>query len=141
MESQNQTKDLSINTFTNEGQKTYCSFKPATHADKVKLYNAMTSCDVRINDIVDTEIEIKDIYIREYVKQDKETGEDRTGHTSIIFGTDGKTYVTASNYFFSSLRNLLNSFGTPDTWETPMKIKIVKQANAKGLKFLTFKLV
>lgn len=134
-----QNNDLAIMQTNNN---VYCSVKPTTLEDKKKLYNAIENCDVVLNDIEGTTIEVKDVFIQEYPRKDKDTGEPiSNGHRTILFDTQGKTYVTASNYFFVSIAKILNSFGTPDTWEQPLKITITKRMLKTGTKCLSLKLV
>lgn len=131
--------ELSI---VNESNKTYSSFKPKNTAERKKLFNALEKCDVVINDIVGHSIKVKDVIINEYPRKDKETGEEMSnGHRTILIDTEGKTYVTASNYFFIAIAKLLSTFGEPSVWETPMEIKIVKKVVKNGNQALGFELV
>lgn len=122
--------------------RVYCSVKAETIEAKKKLYNALESCDVIINDIVGQKIKIKDIYIQEFPRTNKETGEPMSnGHRVILFDDAGKTYVTASNYFFISLAKVVNTFGDPNTWDKPLEIEITKRPTKGGNNCLSFKLV
>ena len=121
---------------------TYCSFRPKTDAERKQLFNASEKCDVVLNDIVGQEIEVKNVMINEYPRIDKVTGEKMSnGHRTIIFDKNGKSYVTASNYFFIALGKLLATFGEPSEWENPLKLKIVKKDVKDGKKALGFELV
>lgn len=115
--------------------KSVSTIKGETIEEKKKLYNAIQNCDVRINDIVGQTITVKDVYIREYEKKDlDENGNPRIGHTTILFDTDGKTYVTASNYFFNAIAQILNAVGNLDK---PIDIKIVKKPTKTGTESLS----
>lgn len=120
---------------------TYCSVKPETMEEKKALYNALESCDVVLNDIVGQTIKVKDVYIQEYPRTDKDTGEPiSNGHRVILFDDEGKSYVTASNYFFISLVKFINAFGEPSTWKEPIPIEITKRPTKNGNQCLSFKL-
>ena len=135
---ENQSSPLMINTKS----QVYCSFKPKSMEDRKKLFNSLENCDVVLNDIVGQKIKVKDVYIQSYPRTDKETGEKISdGHRTILFDENGKTYVTASNYFFVSIVKLFNSINTPDTWESALDIQIVKRDLKNGNKALGFKLV
>lgn len=121
--------------------KTYCSVKAETRAEKIKLFNDLKECDFKLNDVVGNTIAIKDVFFQEYEKEDKETGEIRLGHRTILFAEDGKTYVTASNYLYNTLRQILNVFGAPNTWSEPLKVEVAKQNLKNGKSSLTLKLV
>lgn len=130
-----------IATTNNANTQAYCSVKAETRADKIKLFNALKECDFKLNDVVGTKINIKDVFYQEYEKEDKETGDIRTGHRTIIFGDDGKTYVTASNYLYNTLRQILSVFGTPNEWSEPLTVEVVKQPMKDGKTSLSLKLV
>lgn len=121
---------------------TYCSFKPKSTVERKKLFNSLEACDVVLNDVIGTKIMVKDVFIQSYPRKDKETNEKMSdGHRTILFDDQGKTYVTASNYFFVSLVKLFNTIGTPDEWEGPLEIEITKRDLKNGKKALSFKLV
>lgn len=121
--------------------KAFCSVKAETRAEKIKLFNALKECDFKLNDVVGSKINIKDVFYQEYVKEDKETGDIRTGHRTIIFGDDGKTYVTASNYLYNTLRQIISVFGSPAEWDEPLMVEVVKQSMKDGKSSLSLKLV
>lgn len=125
------------------GNQSYCSFIPKTQEDKKKLFNTTNKCDVVINDIVGKEIIVKDVFISEYTRKDKETGAEleTKGHRVVLFDTEGKSYITLSNYFFNSLIKLFGAFGTPDKWTEPITIKITKSQTKNGGEALGFELL
>lgn len=130
-------------TTENSNLKTYCSFKPSTMEEKKKLYNTLNKCDVVLNDVEGSEINLKDVFISEYIRKDKTTGEQLKGlgHRIVLFDTDGKSYITLSNYFFNSLLKLFATFGYPETWTEPLQIKIIKIKTKNGGQALSFDLV
>lgn len=125
------------------GLQTYCSFTPKTTEEKKKLYNSMSKCDVVLNDVEGQEITVKDVLISEYIRKDKQTGEEleNKGHRIVLFDEAGKSYITLSNYFFNSLAKLFSTFGTPDTWTEPLTIRIIKTQVKSGGEALGFELI
>lgn len=123
--------------------KAYCSFIPKTMEEKKRLYNTLNKCDVVLNDIAGTEIKIKNVFISEYERRDKKTGEvlKSKGHRVVLFDEEGKSYITLSNYFYNSLAKLFGTFGTPDTWTETLTIKITKAPTKTGGESLGFELV
>ena len=116
-------QETALTTFASNA-KTYTTLKAESIEDKKKLYNARKHCDVKLKDIKGQEIQVKDVFFSEYQKKDlDEAGNPRIGHTTILFGVDGKTYVTASNYFFNSIAQILNILG--GTISEPITIKVV----------------
>lgn len=117
-----------IMAINNANGKVFSTIKAETKEDKKKLYNALQNCDVMIKDIPGQTITFDGIYINEYQKNElKEDGSPRIGHKTILFGTDGKTYITTSNYFFNSIAQILGANGGVSK-EDPLTIKIVKKA-------------
>ena len=118
--------------------KVFSTIKAETKEDKKKLYNALQNCDVMIKDIPGQQITFDGIYINEYQKAElKEDGTPRIDHKTILFGTDGKTYITTSNYFFNSISQIIAANGGVSK-EDPLTIKITKKAtkNGKGESFV-----
>lgn len=112
---------------TTANGKVFTTVKAETKEDKKKLYNALQNCDVMIKDIPGQEITFNGIYVNEYQKTElKEDGTPRIGHKTILFGTDGKTYITTSNYFFNSISQILGANGGVSESD-PITIKIVKK--------------
>lgn len=135
------TKNENTSLISSTVNKSYCSFKAKTTEEKKKLFNALENCDVKLNDVVGQTIKIKNVYIQEYGRVDKNTGEPiSNGHRTIIFDEAGKTYVTASNYFFVSMAKMLQALGTPEEWDEAVEIEIVKRSVGDGKQCLSFKL-
>lgn len=117
----------------------YCSIVPKSHEEKVKLFNALEQCDVRLADCKGQTIKIKDIFVQKY---DKEiNGEVKTKFRTIIFDKDGKTYVTASYGIYNSIAKIMSAFGEPNTWEKPLAVEVVERPLGDGRNALGLKLV
>lgn len=119
----------------------YCSIVPSTQEEKVKLFNALEACDAKLNDEVGQILKIKDVYVNEYQKVDTNTGEPRKAHRTILFDENGKTHVTASNYFYISLMKLMSIWGDPSKWVEPMAVKITKKSVKNGMQALSLQIV
>lgn len=117
----------------------YCSIKAETDEEKIKLLNALENCDFLLNDIAPKEIEVKDVLIQQYEKEDGE-GEKRIKHRTILFDVEGKTYITTSNYFFYALSKIFKVMGTPDNWQKPHTFEIYKKEVQNGKKALSVKI-
>lgn len=126
---------------TDQKRDVYCSIKPTSNQEKAALFNALEQCNYRLNDEIGKRIEIKHIYIQQYEKPDKDSGEMRKAHRTIIFDRNGETHVTASNYFANAIAKIMDIWGTPDTWTEPITIEIVKKPVKNGLSALSLKIV
>jgi hypothetical protein len=124
-------------------QKIYSSVNANTVEEKKKLYNALESCDVLLNDIVGTEINIKDFYIEENTKEiTDDNGETKSvvKFRTILFDTEGKTYATGSYGIYNALKKICLVFGFP-TWDEGVKVRVEKKPIGNGRTELTLVLV
>ena len=136
---ENQKNELTL--FSGITQNVYCSKTAESEKEKKELFNALESCDVLLNDIVGTTIEIKDIYVEEKEVADSETGEIKTKYRTILFDVEGKTYATGSYGIYNVLKKIVGIYGLPTTWEKPLKVKVVKRPIGNGKSSLTLTLV
>ena len=132
---ENQKNELTL--FSGITQNVYCSKTAENEKEKKELFNALESCDVLLNDIVGTTIEIKDIYVEEKEVADSETGEIKTKFRTIIFDESGQTYATGSYGIFNVLKKIVGIYGLPTTWEKPLKVKVAKRPIGNGKQSLT----
>lgn len=127
----------------NNDLKIYTSVKANNVEDKKSIYNALEKCDVLLNDIVGTEINIKDFYIEERHKNEAdENGEVKviTKYRTILFDTEGKTYATGSYGVYNALRRICMVYGEP-TWNEGVMVKVDKKPIGNGKTQLTLVLV
>ena len=132
-------RELTI--FDSENKKIYCSKVIETEEEKKEMFNALESCDILLNDCVNNEIELKDIYIEERQVIDKETGEIKTKFRTILFDVNGQTYATGSYGIYNILSKIVKIYGLPDTWEKPLKVKVAKKPIKDGKSSLTLLLI
>lgn len=132
-------RELTI--FDSENKKIYCSKVIETEEEKKEMFNALESCDILLNDCVNNEIDLKDIYIEERQVVDKETGELKTKFRTILFDVNGQTYATGSYGIYNILSKIVKIYGLPDTWEKPLKVKVAKKPIKDGKSSLTLLLI
>lgn len=125
-----------LSLFNGIQNKIYCSKEVETEEQKKDLFNALESCDALLNDCVGQEIELKDIYVEEKQVQD-ENGELKTKYRTILFDANGQTYATGSYGIYNILRKIVGIYGTPDTWNEPIKVKVDKRPIGNGKSTLT----
>ena len=121
--------------------KTYCSLKASTDEEKMFLYNAMNgdSEGLRVADMINMEIEIKDVAFELVKLTDENTGVVEEAPRAVLISPDGKVYNSTSFGILSSIQRCISIFGEP-TWE-PAKKFIVKQAKTKKGTMLKLDLV
>ena len=93
----------------------FCTMDLEDKASKVALYNSLQECDVKLNDIKGTTIEVVNVFVekKEVAERDEKTDEllydengevlTKTRFRTILFGSDGKTYVSAAYGVYNSL--------------------------------------
>ena len=128
------TQDESI--FQSKDKEMFCTMDLDEKESRVKLYNSLQECDVKINDIKGSEIEVVDVFVEkkevaerdektDEVIYDEETGEvkTKTRFRTILFDKEGKTYVSAAYGVYNSLRQIIPIFGNPSK-ENPITVKV-----------------
>lgn len=128
-----------IQLFNKAQSPSYSSIKATTDEDKIKLLNALENCDFLLNDIAPKDIVIKDVYIQQYEKT-LDDGEKKVKYRTILFDTEGKTYVTTSNFFFYAISKIFSVLGTPDSWSKPYTLQVYKKDVQNGKKALSVKI-
>lgn len=128
---------------SSNNQKIYSSIKASSVEEKKKLYNALEKCDALLNDIVGSEINIKDFYVEErIVTEDDEDGNEKSvvKYRTILFDVDGKSYATGSYGVYNALRRIVMVYGSP-TWKEGVLVKVEKKPIKNGKTQLTLVLV
>lgn len=141
MTNENEVKERGLisqddSIFSTANKKMFCTMNLDEKENMVALYNSLQECDVKINDIKGATIEVVNVFVEEKkvpVRDEKtdelvidsETGEvkTKTRFRTILFGSDGKTYVSAAYGVYNSLRQIIPIFGNPSK-ENPIKVKV-----------------
>lgn len=128
------TQDDSI--FQSNNKEMFCTMDLEDKENMVALYNSLQECDVKLNDIKGATVEVVNVFVEkkevavrdektDEVIYDEETGEvkTKTRFRTILFGSDGKTYVSAAYGVYNSLRQIIPIFGNPSKLN-PIKVKV-----------------
>lgn len=111
--------------------------------NQVKLYNADTACDIKLFDIKGQELTIVDLFVEEKIvtKTDenenpifnKVTGEVETkkNYRIVLFGDDGKTYVSTAYGIYNSVSRICGIFGMPSE-QNPIKVEVAERPLANS---------
>lgn len=134
-------KNEIVNVETKNNENVYCSVKCKNYEDKKNLFNALEQADILLNDVVGSEFELKDVYVRRYEKINEETGEVENKVRVILFDTEGKSYATGSFGIFNIIGRIIEAFGTPDTWSEPLKVKVIKKDIDNNKKMLSLEVL
>lgn len=133
---------------TSKNSRRYCTMDLTKDENKITLYNSLQQCDVLLNDIKGQVIEMKDVFIEEKevpvrdektdeVVYNEETGEVETKihFRTIIYATDGQTYVSSAYGIYNSLKQIIPVFGNPSE-ENIIKVKVGEKTTRNGRKSL-----
>lgn len=139
--------------FKSSGKEMFCTMDLEDKKNMVALYNSLQECDVKLNDIKGSEIEIVDVFVEkkevaqrdektDEIITDEETGEvkTKTRFRTILFGSDGKTYVSAAYGVYNSLRQILPIFGNPSKIN-PITVKVGTRKLRSGKESLVLTVV
>ena len=145
------TQDESI--FSSPSKETFCTMDLDDKENRVALYNSLQECDVKIADIKGQEIEIVDLFVerKEVAVRDEKTDElvideetgdvkTKTRFRTILFGADGKTYVSAAYGVYNSLRQIIPIFGKPSK-KNPINVKVGSRKLRNGKESLVLTVV
>lgn len=114
----------------------YCSMRPKTQEEKVKLYNAMNNPEKRLADCINEVITVKDVYVEAVNCTNRETGETQVCPRVVLIDDNGVGYQCVSIGIFSALKKIFAIFGEPNEWDAPLRLK-VKQLTKGERKMLT----
>ena len=127
------TQDESI--FQSNNKEMFCTMDLEEKENRVALYNSLQECDVKINDIKGQTVEVVDVFVekKEVAERDEKTDEiiydengvvkTKTKFRCILYGSDGKTYVSCAYGVYNSLKQIIPIFGNPSKIN-PIKVKV-----------------
>lgn len=102
----------------------YCSFVPASDADKAALYNAINNPDVQLADHIGKEIVMRDVIIQPVEVISEATKEAVTAPRVTIIDMEGNTYSCVSQGIYNALSTLVQVFGEPRAWKNGLRVTV-----------------
>lgn len=124
-----------IKELTQPESNAFCSIKEDTLEAKKLVYNASNNPTHKIDDYINKEIALKDVFVEIIELANENTGELEQAPRIVLIDDEGESYQCVSNGIFGSLKKLMAIFGEP-TWEDPIHV-IVKQVKVKRGTMLT----
>lgn len=127
-----QEERKSLISVEQDKSRTYCSVVAETEEEKIMLYNALNgdADGKRVQDMINMEIEVKDVAFEIVDLIDDKTGEVEEAPRAILISPDGEVYNATSFGVLSSIQRCISVFGEP-TWIPAKKFR-VKQAKTKN---------
>ena len=139
-----------------DNDTTYISKKVETKVDKISIYNALNNPDENVADNINMKIELVDVLLEQIemvndeddgIEVVSETGEivEEEPETTVAVRTvlidkDGKSYQAVSKGVYNSIKQIINIFGEPSTWEDALTVE-VKQVKVKRGSMLTLNIL
>lgn len=124
-----------IKELTQPESNAFCSIKEDTLEAKKLVYNASNNPSHKIDDYINKEIALKDVFVEIIELANENTGELEQAPRIVLIDDEGESYQCVSNGIFGSLKKLMAIFGEP-TWKNPIHV-IVKQVKVKRGTMLT----
>ena len=103
------------------------------------LYNAMQTAD-KVDEHLNEPLHVTNVLAQAIEVANQETGEINSSTRVVIHAEEGD-FAAASPTLAHAFGNLFAIFGTPDTWTTPLVLKVVEKKSRRGYKFFDLELV
>ena len=114
-------------------------FNTDTMDGKMALYNAMQTAD-KVDEHLNEPLHVTNVLAQAIEVANQETGEINSSTRVVIHAEEGD-FAAASPTLAHSFGNLFAIFGTPDTWNQPLALKVVEKKSRRGYKFFDLELV
>ena len=114
-----------FNNQSNERQM-YSSFDVESKENKAKLFNATENADALVNDCINQELVLKDVYMERLPFVDEETGEQKVKYRTILFDDAGQSYATGAYGIYNTVAKILSIYGIDYLHEEGLKVVIAK---------------
>lgn len=128
------------NNFSANGVNAVSHFFDTSSMDgKMALYNAMQTSD-KIDDHLNEPLHVTNVLAQAIEVANQETGEINTSTRVVVHAEEGD-FAAASPTLAHAFGNLFAIFGTPDTWSSPLALKVVEKKSRRGYKFFDLELL
>lgn len=128
------------NNFSANGANAVSHFFDTTTMDgKMALYSAMQTSG-KVDEHLNEPLHVTNVLAQAIEVANQETGEINPSTRVVIHAEEGD-FAATSPTLAHSFGNLFAIFGTPDTWTTPLALKVVEKKSRRGHKFFDLELV
>lgn len=128
------------NNFSANGTNAVSHFFDTSSMDgKMALYNAMQTSD-KIDDHLNEPLHVTNVLAQAIEVANQETGEINNSTRVVVHAEEGD-FAAASPTLAHAFGNLFAIFGTPDTWSSPLALKVVEKKSRRGYKFFDLELL
>lgn len=128
------------NNFAANGANAVSHFFDTTSMDgKMALYSAMQTSD-KVDEHLNEPLHVTNVLAQAIEVANQETGEINSSIRVVIHAEEGD-FAATSPTLAHAFGNLFAIFGTPDTWNHPLVLKVVEKKSRRGFKFFDLELV
>lgn len=128
------------NNFAANGANAVSHFFDTTNMDgKMALYNAMQTSD-KVDDHLNEPLHVTNVLAQAIEVVNQENGELNQSTRVVIHSEEGD-FAAASPTLARAFGNLFAIFGTPNTWDKPIALKVVEKKSRRGYKFFDLELI
>ena len=106
----------------------------STFDGKVRLYSALQNAE-KLADHLNEPLHMVNVVAQSVQVTDEQTGEMINSARVIIVTDDDKAYAATSPTLLAGINTMFGIFGTPNTWEKPIVVKVVECRSRRGYKF------
>lgn len=136
MENNNSTALVAFNTENTELGTVQHFIDTSTREGKIKLYSALQNAE-KLDEHLNETMLMSNAVAQAVQVTDDQTGEISATVRVIIVTADGKAYSATSPTLAAGLNTMFGIFGTPNTWDAPLSIKVVERRSRRGFKFFS----
>lgn len=136
MENNNSTALVAFNTENTELGTVQHFIDTSTREGKIKLYSALQNAE-KLDEHLNEPLLMSNAVAQAVQVTDDQTGEISSTVRVIIVTADGKAYSATSPTLAAGLNTMFGIFGTPNTWDAPLPIKVVERRSRRGFKFFS----
>lgn len=136
MENNNSTALVAFNTENTELGTVQHFIDTSTREGKIKLYSALQNAE-KLDEHLNEPLLMSNAVAQAVQVTDDQTGEVSSTVRVIIVTADGKAYAATSPTLAAGLNTMFGIFGTPNTWDAPLTIKVVERRSRRGFKFFS----
>lgn len=125
---------VSVEDMANPGESLmYCSMKSdGSLQSKAAIFNTVNAPDKKVSDCIGDIINLVDIVAHPIHLTDENTGETIQAMRIVLVDESGVSYEAVSGGLVNAVQRILQIFGQPETWETPIPVKPIQKGTRNG---------
>lgn len=111
-------------------------FDTSKDAGKFALFDALQTED-KVDAHLGEPLKLTNVVGQAVEVMDANTGEVNKSIRVVLVGADGELWAATSPALAKSINTLFSIFGTPDTWTSPINVKVIERKSRNGYKYFT----